>query len=476
MSFISDGESALPGLKENARIPTGAATEWVASDLNSVRAALLDLRDEVRNQAGVFYVRHYGAVGDGVHDDLPAFREAVAAAYAWAQQYSFGAPTSGGGVPGAKVVTGSGYFRLVGNLDLTLGDPLGGGPTYEGMGRITLEGMGRANTQLVFENGTLIDGLTVGSYTSVTDMTIRGAARTMVKSAPVVGTGFVGRSAERLYMRRVFITGLPDTANNYVSLDLPGVFWATLDTVYAPYGLKMGAGPSGHNCYGVTLLNCQIANYAVNTTPSLTLHGSLFQIIGGLIYSVNPSSTPSILLEEGTMVVNGVDFGYTGVSSSVGYDIVVGGGNTFGSATAIISGCNLSERVRTIGSSGHIYVRSNTVGGEIGQNSYQGAAAPAIDIEAGAEGLSINDTLLSKSDITYDGGADLSSYTGNILVKDAALIRGLVTSSGNPLGRKVAVPATATSTGTPGDFAADASYFYICTATDTWRRADSSSW
>ena len=46
----------------------------------------------------------------------------------------------------------------------------------------------------------------------------------------------------------------------------------------------------------------------------------------------------------------------------------------------------------------------------------------------------------------------------------------------NAFGLRVAVPATATSTGQAGQWAADASYFYICTATDVWKRVAVSSW
>lgn len=42
--------------------------------------------------------------------------------------------------------------------------------------------------------------------------------------------------------------------------------------------------------------------------------------------------------------------------------------------------------------------------------------------------------------------------------------------------RLVSVPSTATSTGSVGDYAADSSYLYICTATDTWRRVAIASW
>jgi hypothetical protein len=40
----------------------------------------------------------------------------------------------------------------------------------------------------------------------------------------------------------------------------------------------------------------------------------------------------------------------------------------------------------------------------------------------------------------------------------------------------VAVPATATSTGIVGDYAADASFFYICHATNTWKRVAIATW
>jgi len=53
---------------------------------------------------------------------------------------------------------------------------------------------------------------------------------------------------------------------------------------------------------------------------------------------------------------------------------------------------------------------------------------------------------------------------------------GVVQINGQPAGVKVAVPATATSTGVPGQWAADANYHYVCTATNTWKRTALSTW
>jgi hypothetical protein len=41
---------------------------------------------------------------------------------------------------------------------------------------------------------------------------------------------------------------------------------------------------------------------------------------------------------------------------------------------------------------------------------------------------------------------------------------------------KVSAPATATSTGVTGQIATDASYIYVCTATNTWKRVAISTW
>lgn len=53
---------------------------------------------------------------------------------------------------------------------------------------------------------------------------------------------------------------------------------------------------------------------------------------------------------------------------------------------------------------------------------------------------------------------------------------GVVTANSNPVGVKVAVPATAASTGVLGQWAADASYMYVCTAANTWKRTAVATW
>lgn len=48
--------------------------------------------------------------------------------------------------------------------------------------------------------------------------------------------------------------------------------------------------------------------------------------------------------------------------------------------------------------------------------------------------------------------------------------------NGSPVGVKVSVPASASASGVPGQWAADSSYHYVCTATNTWVRHAVATW
>lgn len=112
------------------------------------------------------------------------------------------------------------------------------------------------------------------------------------------------------------------------------------------------------------------------------------------------------------------------------------------------------------------------------------AAGGSVDIAAKGSDTNIALRLIPKgSQRVYcyleSGAAFLFQAQGaatdvgfNFVTKGA----GTVQANGNPVGVKVAVPASATATGTPGQWAADSSWVYICTATNTWVRAALASW
>ncbi|MBX9336297.1 hypothetical protein K5M56_34265, partial [Serratia marcescens] len=48
--------------------------------------------------------------------------------------------------------------------------------------------------------------------------------------------------------------------------------------------------------------------------------------------------------------------------------------------------------------------------------------------------------------------------------------------NGDPIGVRVAVPASATAPGKVGQWSADSAFFYVCTAANTWRRIALENW
>jgi hypothetical protein len=73
-------------------------------------------------------------------------------------------------------------------------------------------------------------------------------------------------------------------------------------------------------------------------------------------------------------------------------------------------------------------------------------------------------------------GASSASGDTNVSVNLTTKGSGTLQANGNPIGVKVSVPATASSAGVPGQFAADGSFVYICTATNTWLRSPLTTW
>lgn len=71
------------------------------------------------------------------------------------------------------------------------------------------------------------------------------------------------------------------------------------------------------------------------------------------------------------------------------------------------------------------------------------------------------------------GSIELGHATDSTITRLSA---GQLAVEGNPLGTKVAVPATSSSTGVVGQWAADSTFAYFCTAANTWVRATAATW
>jgi hypothetical protein len=97
-----------------------------------------------------------------------------------------------------------------------------------------------------------------------------------------------------------------------------------------------------------------------------------------------------------------------------------------------------------------------------------------------SSGTLTNCTALPVSGITSStssalgvGSVELGHATDTTVSRTSA---GQIAVEGNPVGIKVAVPATAGATGVVGQWAADSSWLYVCTASNTWVRAALATW
>lgn len=125
--------------------------------------------------------------------------------------------------------------------------------------------------------------------------------------------------------------------------------------------------------------------------------------------------------------------------------------------------------------------RSGSINGTSGRiavtNNNGLAGDPTIDfIDSGIRAVIIVSTV--------DDGDTTHSPSGDAVFDAIAASSSAAESNANAYtdaavadrARVVPVPATATSTGTTGDIAMDATHFYVCHATDTWKRVAISTW
>ena len=84
-------------------------------------------------------------------------------------------------------------------------------------------------------------------------------------------------------------------------------------------------------------------------------------------------------------------------------------------------------------------------------------------------------SIVDASDANEDGKLDLKVQSAGTLTSMAAITAANVTLGSRPI-IPTHTPASASATGTAGEIAWDASYLYVCTATDTWKRVALSTW
>jgi hypothetical protein len=125
-----------------------------------------------------------------------------------------------------------------------------------------------------------------------------------------------------------------------------------------------------------------------------------------------------------------------------------------------------------------VYINGGTRGLRIGADS----TSCKIEGVDGTDGTSAFQPLRL-------GGADIRFFNGNTEVSridsSGRLLVGTVSDSGGALlqvnGNRIRIataktPASATDTGVAGEICWDSGYIYVCTATNTWKRAALATW
>ena len=181
-----------------------------------------------------------------------------------------------------------------------------------------------------------------------------------------------------------------------------------------------------------------LKNAAVDTDPIIGTTGSNSHI--GIRFQTRGVNKP-ISLEDGSN--NEIAQFYSGGTSSVN-NVAIYSALTTAGPRIVATGSDTNVDLR-LESKGTGTVQANGVA--VSTNSTS-ATHTAQQIELGHA----SDTTVSRAS------------AGQIAVE------------GNPVGIKVAVPASAGATGVVGQWAADASWFYVCTATNTWVRAALATW
>ncbi len=161
-----------------------------------------------------------------------------------------------------------------------------------------------------------------------------------------------------------------------------------------------------------------------------------------LFEGTNPSGTARIALKD--------------ITTTSGSAVTVG---AFGDFMILRAGSTNAARLSATG----LYVGGNVTSTAHLDVAPSSAAMAALRVRSGPAPTAPND-----GDCWYDGA--------DIYFRYGASSKPLATKAYVDTGGWASVPASATSTGVVGQHAYDASFMYVCVATNTWRRVALASW
>jgi hypothetical protein len=157
-------------------------------------------------------------------------------------------------------------------------------------------------------------------------------------------------------------------------------------------------------------------------------------------------------------------------TANIGIIGYIGLGNTIQSAQMAAANLGIIGYVDNKVSTANLgmigYVDNKVSTANIGIIGYIGSQVSTANI--GMKGYVDNQTYSNVQVTTY-----LPTYSGNV---DNLTTSGFLAVFGNVFVANTYVPALANSTGTAGQIVWDSNYIYICVSTNTWKRANVSTW
>jgi hypothetical protein len=281
----------------------------------------------------------------------------------------------------------------------------------------------------------------------------------------------------------------PATCENHILIDGTASTW-WLDNVWfegAQTTIKVGVGAYGPTSFAISKA------YVAGTVKCVDIVCARQAQLSQIQFGADPSATPTELTINATNATSGFA---TNLVSLQSFEIAA---SVFPAGWGYISRLNeyslLPHGLRTSRlSTDEIYtntgVQSFSVRSESGSPQafielWSSGAGGTPQVRAGGAATNIGILFMPKGSGSvgqYLAGGGTNALWGadgsasNIGHYMSTKGSGRLSENGNIVGSWVAVPATATSTGKQGQMAADGSWLYICTATDTWRRVAIASW
>ena len=303
-----------------------------------------------------------------------------------------------------------------------------------------------------------------------TNLTLAGGAGNSSIILTPAGTGGVGigttSPAEKLHLYDGTTDSKPNIFldSNYAGVanfnNRGGVLFGVGGTVVA--AIKERQFSDGIYALNFEVYNGLVGSPALASRMTLTGNGNL--LIGG---TTDISGTGGLKI-----------FGTTAGSSGAGALVVAGGisaagASYFTSGVTVIAGSSNGFGIGRLSNAttyGAISFTPPDFSSLTMQGMYAGGGASTYI-------TGTTSTILQAAGVSILTAASAGvSVTGTLSSTQAATFAGAVTIAGTVIHTLSATPASASATGTVGTMSWDASYIYICTAANTWKRVAIATW